>query len=410
MHFINPRENKKSLILGLVFCTSFFLASDIAKATEEEQQQIFKLPKSLQVHGFLSQGFLHTSDNNLFGHSDDGISVDFRELGINGSWRVMPELQLALQVVWRNAGQTDKSDLRIDYGVADYSLYSSESTLLGIKAGRVPTPLGLYNETRDVASTRPSVLLPQSIYFDRNRNIALSADGGYIYGEQRSDYGDFVFTIGIVKPRTGDPSFKNAIVGNNSGEMTGNTSWVTRLNYEWQSGLVRLAITYGDLNADFRPGSDSKLLPGSFKFNPLIFSAQYNAENWSLTAEYAQRTIQLTNFGAFPDIKTIGESFYIQGTYKLTNYLEGLVRYDQLSVDKNDKNGTKFASQSITGAPNYSRFAKDLTFGLRFSVTPSFLISTEYHRINGTGWLSGLENKTLTQYWDLYTLLISYNF
>ncbi|NOR68375.1 MAG: hypothetical protein GQ532_01545 [Methylomarinum sp.] len=407
MNFFNLKKNKRSLVFSLAFFAYAFTASNTAQATEDWLG--FKLPKSVQIHGFLSQGFIHTSDNNLFGHSDDSISTDFRELGLNGSWRVMPELQLALQVVWRDAGQTDEDDLRIDYGVIDYNFYSSESTSLGIKAGRVPTPLGFYNETRDIASTRPSILLPQSIYFDRNRNMALSADGGYFYGEQRSDYGDFLFTIGVVNPRTDDPSFKNAIVGNDRGEMKGDASWITRLIYEWQSGLVRLAVTYGDLNAHYSPNSGATFSAGSFRFNPLIFSAQYNAENWSLTSEYAHRKMRLTDFGAFPNIKSTGESFYIQGTYKLSRYLEALARYDQLSVDKNDKNGDNFASKS--NATNYSRFAKDWTFGFRSNITSSLLISAEYHRINGTAWLSNLENTTpTTQHWDLYTLLISYNF
>lgn len=401
---------ERSLFLfctGVFFC--FFLLGSNLNA--EEKSSFFKLPDSIQVHGFLSQGFLHTSDNNLFGHSDDNISVDFRELGLNTSWRVIPELQLALQVVWRNAGQTDNQDLRIDYGVVNYNLFSSESTTLGIKAGRVPTPLGLYNETRDVASTRPSVLLPQSIYFDRNRNISYSADGGYLYGEQRSDYGDLDFTIGVVNPRTDDPSFKNGIVGNDPGKMVGHTSWVTRLNYEWQSGLVRLGASYADLNADYHQGNTSKFSRGSIRFKPLVFSAQYNAENWSLTAEYAYRKTELTDFGLFPNMDVAGESFYIQGIYKFTNYLEGLIRYDELSVDRNDKNGNEFALRSLTGAPNYSRYARDWTVGLRAKFFSGFMISAEYHRINGTAWLSSLENdKSTTKHWDLYTLLISYSF
>nr|WP_305907232.1 hypothetical protein [Methylomarinum sp. Ch1-1]MDP4519966.1 hypothetical protein [Methylomarinum sp. Ch1-1] len=233
MFFYNDRKTRYHLASNILGCACLLLTGSAVFAEENDN---FTLPKSLQIHGFLSQGFLHTSDNNLFGHSDDNISVDFRELGLNASWRIMPELQVALQVVWRNAGQTDQDDLRIDYGVANYSFYSSESTLLGIKAGRVPTPAGLYNDTRDVASTRPSVLLPQSIYFDRNRNLGLSADGGYFYAEQRTDYGDFLFNIGVINPRTDDPSFKHAIVGDTPGEMTGDTSWITRLNYEWQGG------------------------------------------------------------------------------------------------------------------------------------------------------------------------------
>ena len=156
------------------------------------------LPQTVQIHGFLSQGMTHTSDNNFFGKSDDTVSFDYRELGINGSWRIIPELQISAQVVYRDAGLTDDSNVRLDYALADYSYYSSESTLLGIRAGRVPTPFGFYNDTRDVASTRPGILLPQSIYFDRNRNIAYSADGGYLYGEQRTGFGDFFFTTGVV--------------------------------------------------------------------------------------------------------------------------------------------------------------------------------------------------------------------
>ncbi len=61
-------------------------------------------------------------------------------------------------------------------------------------------PLGFYNDTRDVPFTRPSILLPQSIYFDRTRKLAIAADGVHLYGEYRSDYGDVSFQAGVVRP------------------------------------------------------------------------------------------------------------------------------------------------------------------------------------------------------------------
>jgi len=371
------------------------------------------LPKSVQIHGFLSQGLIHTSNNNFFGHSDDSVSFDFREIGLNGSWRVIPNLQLAVQLVYRDAGKTDDLGVRVDYGLADYSFYSTESTLLGIRAGRVPTPFGIYNDTRDVASTRPGILLPQSIYFDVERNSALSADGGYLYGEQRTDYGDFSLHAGVVNPRTTDPDLKNVIAGPLPGDLEGDTSFVTRFNYEWQSGVVRLAITYADFIVNYKPeGGPVNLQPGSLKFNPLIFSAQYNAENWSLTTEYALRRSRFTDFGPLrPDSDTTGESFYVQGIYHFTPWLQGMVRYDQLIWNRNDRNGEKFAA--ATGLPAYSRFAKDWTVGLRVEVLPRMLISAEYHNVNGTGWLSGLENPVPAQtskHWNLYMMMISYDF
>ena len=40
----------------------------------------------------------------------------------------------------------------------------------------------------------------------------------------------------------------------------------------------------------------------------------------------------------------------------------------------------------------FTRFAKDITVGLRWNVTPEFMVRAEYHRVNGTGWLSTLDN------------------
>ena len=401
----DPNTRSLSMYKILAYCILISLCSmDRSQADSKKDW----LPQSIQIHGFLSQGFIHTSNNNFFGKSDDSISTDFRELGINGSWSVFPNLQLAMQVVWRDAGKTDNSNLRIDYGLANYNIYSSETTSFTVRAGRVTTPLGFYNDTRDVAATRPTILLPQSIYFDVNRNLALSADGGYLYGEHRSDYGDFSLHFGMIVPRMNDPDFKNLIAGNDPGRMEGDTSWILRLGYEWQSGLVRLGITFADFQGDYKPSSGSRLLPGSWQFNPLIFSFQYNAENWSITSEYALRRAKLQNFG-FPNIAFTGQSYYVQGTYKLTNSLEAIVRYDDLIWDLDDRKGNTFAQ--LTGAPNHIRFAQDWTFGLRYEIFPSLLLSGEYHRVNGTGWLSALENTEGTsQHWDMYLMMISYSF
>ena len=43
-----------------------------------------ELGPNLQMHGFLSQGWVWTSDNDFFGDSQDG-SFDYTELGVNAS-------------------------------------------------------------------------------------------------------------------------------------------------------------------------------------------------------------------------------------------------------------------------------------------------------------------------------------
>lgn len=153
-------------------------------------QAEWKLPDSFQIHGFASQAFILSTDNNFFGGSKDNGTFDFRELGINASWRILPRLQVAAQGVARWAGENDEGSPRLDYGLVDYAFVSNAKNTWGLRLGRVINPIGFYNDTRDVAFTRPSIFLPQSIYFDRTRDVALSADGGQVYGEQRTSIGD----------------------------------------------------------------------------------------------------------------------------------------------------------------------------------------------------------------------------
>lgn len=407
-------ELTRQYIMGVTSHIACIIALATLQVCEAKDSADDKwLPESVQIHGFLSQGFLHTSDNNFFGNSDDSVSTDFRELGLNGSWKILTDLQVAMQVVWRDAGDTDNGGFRIDYGLANYNLYSSETSLLSIRAGRVPTPLGFYNDTRDVAATRPSILLPQSIYFDVNRNLALSADGGYLYGEHRTDFGEFTLNVGVVDPRMDDPDFNFLVLGNSPGTMNGDTSWVARLGYEWEHeiGILKLAVTYAGFEGDYRPIDGATLQAGTFRFHPLILSAQYSAEKWSLTGEYAIRRTDLNDFAPRPDFGITGQSYYIQGTYKFTDALEGIIRYDELILDRNDPHGDGFSALTGGFVPNHSRFAQDWTFGLRYEILPSLMLSAEYHHINGTGWISALENpQGTTQHWDLYTWMLSYNF
>ncbi|MFZ1712642.1 MAG: hypothetical protein WAT53_06210, partial [Nitrosomonas sp.] len=137
---------------------------------------------SLRINGFLSQGYVKTDQNNFFGKSDGKGSLDFRELGLAASLRPTEKLQLSGQLLWRRAGEGSRRGISIDFGFLDYSFVTRPAGELGIRLGRTKNPLGFYNDTRDVPFTRPSIILPQSIYFDRTRNLALASDGAQLYG------------------------------------------------------------------------------------------------------------------------------------------------------------------------------------------------------------------------------------
>lgn len=368
----------------------------------------------LQIHGFASQAFITTSDNNVFGNSDDDGSFGFTEIGLNALVRPLPRLQISAQGLSRRAGKGNSGIPRLDFAFADYRIFSKEANQFGIRAGRLKNPFGFYNDTRDVAFTRPSILLPQSIYFDRTRNLGLSADSVQLYGEtSHPTFGSFSTQFGIIRPIVHDRDTELAFLGDQRGKLSPEASFIGRGIYESSNNRFRLAVSGIWLNTDYEQGAEDKLAPGSIQFSPIYVSAQYNSERWSLTSEYALRHFKYTNFNGsiFEGLDFFGESYYLQGVYRFNSKWEALLRYDVLFTDRADRDGKEWAAK--TGAVPHSRFAKDLTVGLTWNVTPEFMLRAEYHRVNGTAWLSTLDNPNQSEtnrHWNLFAIQASFRF
>jgi hypothetical protein len=368
----------------------------------------------LQIHGFASQAFIKTTDNDVFGNSSGDGNFGFTEIGLNALMRPLPRLQLSAQGLSRRAGEGTSATPRLDFAFADYRLFSQETKQFGVRVGRLKNPFGFYNDTRDVAFTRPSVLLPQSIYFDRTRNLALSSDQVQFYGEtSHLKYGTFSTQFGINRPIVDDKDTALSFVRNRPGSLSPKPTFIGRGIYESSNNRFRMALSGIWLNMAYDPAPGENLGSGSIQFTPLYLSAQYNTERWSLTSEYALRHIEYRNFNnqMLDSLNFTGESFYFQGVYRFNPKLEVLLRYDVLFSDRKDRDGKEWAAK--TGAPAHSRFARDITAGMTWTVTPTFMLRAEYHRVNGTGWLSPLDNPvsaSTSQHWNLFAVQASYRF
>src|SRR5690242_13251423 len=312
------RSNNR-LLISLLRMTELLLIPALLLSCATYAQKLpipQNLPQNLQIHGFASQSWLKSSDNNVFGKSSsDSGSIDFRELGLNASMLPLTNVQISAQMMSRPAGAGGPGNIRLDYGFVDYTFFTRETSQVGIRLGRMKTPLGFYNATRDVPFTRPSILLPQSIYFDRTRKLALAADGAHLYGEYRSNMGNISFQAGAVRPLVRGAETEVALLGSGvPGHLVPDVLYTGRINYELDEGRLRFALSASQLNIGYDPAASDKLHAGHIRFTPLIFSAQYNAERWSLTSEYALRHFEYKNFGVAPlNLNFFGESYYFQG-------------------------------------------------------------------------------------------------
>jgi hypothetical protein len=395
------------LLLAMTFF-AFYNPSGFAKTQY--------LPEEIQIHGFLTQGFFHSSDNNVYGQSDDGISPGLTEIGVNANYQPWDNMRFAAQGLYRRAGDVDTGSLELDYGLVDLTLFDYKSGKIGLRAGRIKNPFGLYNETRDVAFTHPTILLPQGIYFDRSRSLMLAADGGSFYAEQRTEFGDFNFKFNVGMPSNDLSEIKTIVLAtsNAGGQFDTKPSIATQLSYELNGGEYIFAVSYMDLKFDYNP------LPGETTFvgmpisksttsiQPLLFSAQYNGEEFTLTGEYNYRWNTFGNFA--PEGRFVTESWYIEGSYRILSQLQATVRYDTISIDKDDRHGNGAAA---LGFPKHVAFAEDWVFGLRWDITPSWMVRADYTRVHGTAWLPQADNPDPfkgKQDWDLYGLQFSFKF
>lgn len=389
-------------ILLCVFLTSSVSAHAQAQTTAID---------TIHWHGFLSQGVIKTSENRFFGDSKDA-SWEFTDIGLGATWQPSPRLQLSAQAIYRQAGETSPDDINLDYGFLNITAINQPQFGLGFRAGRIKNPYGLYNETRDVASTRPSVLLPESIYQDTLRDLFHSSDSASIYGYR--EWGNILINVDVVygKPNFNKQAEDILIPGPQPGTMENEALWVSRILLEYDGGRVRGGFSFSDVDTRIDTATTTVgLFPGHFNAILRLWSFEYNWEKWQFTTEYLRSNLTYTEILGPGYRSTLqAESYYAQISYQIDPQWQLLIRYDVYYPDKNDKSGDK---QVPLGKPKFEAYAKDFTLSAHYDINSSWRLTADIHRIKGTAWLPTIENpdpNELEKDWMLYTMQISYRF
>ena len=369
---------------------------------------------ALQLHGFASQALVHTSDNQYFGDSTK-TSFDFTELGVNASYRPDPRLLLSGQVLVRRAGEMYDGTPSIDYALADITLSSSAEQRLGVRAGRYKAPMGLYNETRDVPFTRPGIFLPQVVYYDKIRNQLLSLDGLALYGETYGDLGNLSLTLAAGRTLIDDNVEWTYLGSDYPGDLASDgLAWLASLWYSSQTERLKLGFSISSYRMAFDPAANSPLDDGSIDAIYWIASAQYNARDWTISAEYSRVPLDWNDFGpVYPFTKETIEGYYLQGAYRLRPGLELMLRYEEGFANQTDKDGNRFSALTGGITPSYDFYSKIWTAGLRWDILPDLMLRLEYQRHLGTFALSIRENpdpSALVEEWDAIAAALSIRF
>lgn len=135
---------------------------------------------TIQIHGFATQGFLYSSNNNYLSTQSNSGSFAWTDGAVSVSDTLSDKLRVGIQLHMYQLGDFGGPNLQVDWATGDYKVNEH----FGFRAGKFKLPIGLFNDSQDVDAVHLWALLPQSIYPTDNRSFTLSALGGEVYGSE----------------------------------------------------------------------------------------------------------------------------------------------------------------------------------------------------------------------------------
>jgi hypothetical protein len=356
--------------------------------------------RTVQVHGFASQGFAYTDQNNWLTMNTTSGSGAFTDFGLNASTAITDKLRVGAQVYDRDIAQIGKWYPELDWAFADYRVRN----WFGVRGGKVKSTMGLYNDTQDLDFLHPWAILPQSIYPLDLRAGTMSHVGGDLYGDiplgkkfgtlsytayagrrPEDPHGGFVLGLASVgltmhsyagwvqgEDLRWNTPLKGLLVGaslashhiTGNGMLTGSGEGITFL-----SGLLQLPT--GSIEREHSRKDDYYQYYVQYRRGALLLEGEYRREfrdEWVGYWKPGESTLAVT-FDAISDSR----AWYGAASYRITKRWEVGTYYSWFIANW----------PAAHALPTNHVYDKDLT--ARFDINSHWNVKLEGHFMNGYG-------------------------
>ena len=365
--------------------------------------------KNIDVHGFISQGYLLSDGNNVFVDTEEG-TFQFNEVGLNFSTELTDRLRVGLQLFSRDLGDLGNNEIELDWAYGDYRWRD----WFGFRAGKIKIPYGLYNETRDIDLLRTSVFLPGSIYYEGERDIVNALQGVGVYGDLALKwFGSLSYQLqwgqqdvvedGSTAKYQADyeQTTVAAVEEIDLGDLyTLSLEWETpipglRFKEFFMTSDHSMEIRIVEESAEEDERDSDRSSRRTEDIETVILSGEYNWNAATLAAEYV--TSQQGK-----------EGYYAGLSYRVNNWLECGLYYSVYYPDKDDKEGSKLEAQE---RPAHQAWQKEWVLTSRFDINDHWTWKIEGHLINGTGQMLSDDNpQGLDEHSYLLAVKTTYHF
>jgi len=389
-------------------------------------------------HGFVSQGYLNSTDNNWLTIPTSEGSFAFTEAALNFTVEPVSKLRIGGQFYARDLGAIGNNRIALDWAVGDYRF----KNWIGLRAGKVKMPVGLYNILIDNPVARPEIVMPSGIYPLSTRDISNTILGVDLYGTLslggagELDYEGWLGTIDLDEsyivgrfleqgahaalPMLGLDR-PDVIVSDTQARM----DYMVGGALDWRPPVPGLRVKVSGIASESE-FSAAAVYSGGLSQGPVTVpvslttrsTTQYD-QPWAMwvSTEYRRGGLRLA--GEFYTAETTIESeltglpfpapaiadtdrpvsCYGQVAYRFSPTWELSGYYSYLYIDKDDKDGLGYVQQ---GQPAYRAWLKQWNLALRADINRHWLVKAEVDLFDGAAGLSPLDNPDgLEQDWTL---------
>ena len=332
--------------------------------------------RPVQVHSFASEGFAYSNQNNYLTMKTSSGSF-FTEGALNVSSNITDKFRVGAQVYVRNIGHFGQWTPELDWAMGDYKFKS----WFGVRAGKVKTTFGLYNDSQDMEFLQTWALLPQSIYAVDQRSSYIAHTGGDLYGS-------------VSPKRVGTFSYV-VWAGRNPNDLNGGYAYALStigVNYKSYGGRsegadLRWAPPVSGLTVGASYMARDVVGDGSWNFTGVLapvheesskeylqqFYVQYIHGNFHADAEYRRYFRGILVNDSMP-VSDDTRSWYAAAAYRVHKRLE-LGSYYSHFVDVRPYTGL------LSTDPG--SYVHDKVVSARVDITPHFYFKLEGHFMSG---------------------------
>lgn len=390
---------------------------------------------NLQVHGFVSQGYLYSTGNDYLDNTSEG-SPQFTEVGFNLTATPIERVTLGLAISAQDLGRYFNFKPQIDWAYGRYELPKLAPWLdANVAVGRVKMGFGLYSDTVDLDMTRTTVFLPQAVYSPVFRDLFLAGNGAQanltadagrlgsfelsvFVGSSNIDEDNVAIRENWIDTMRAIPGlWANAILDIDELSIksteTVSLTWNTPVDgLRLKGSMTHAADVYGSGTGVV---NDNGVFAGAgFRFENLLHNyvgiiagAEWQVGDWTIAGEYMRQYVKFENtlevFGAFVS-KSVAyansDAGYLQAAYRFHPAWEGSLGVSVANTDDEDR--------STDDSANWHRGA---SAALRWDVTDHFLLKGEFQRNRGGYLLAAADNPDGEEkYWNLMAVKATFDF